>query len=124
LDHGVLELGVVDVVGVLVAGVVPLAPGMQLVPGIPVDVCAADPAGAPVAAAPTVVPAAPVPLVEQGTAVAMFEPTLQSTFDMPGAPSAEPMKLVDSAIGLPLVLALPCQTRTTTRFMLGTLVSK
>ncbi len=34
-------------------------------------------------------------------------PTVQSAFDAPGVPSAEPRKPVDSASGLPLVLASP-----------------
>jgi len=64
--------------------------------------------------------AAPVAGVQGGTVL----PNVQSTLEEPGVASALPRKLEDSASGLPLVLASPGQTRTTTRFMLEMLVSK
>jgi len=63
-----------------------------------------------------VVPGAP--------AVAAVLPVVQSTLELPGTASALPRNPVDSARGLPLVLASPAYTRTTTRFMVAMLVSK
>jgi hypothetical protein len=89
------------VVGVVVGAVVPVVFVVALAAPVPVA---------------TVAPAGPV------TGVL---PEVQLTaLELAGAPSAVPKKLVDSAKGLPLVLASPAYTRTTMRFMVVMLVSK
>src|ERR1035441_2273374 len=60
----------------------------------------------------------------QGAVAAAVVPAVQSTLELPGVATEEPMKAEDSATGLLLVLAAPSQTRTTTRFMPPMLVSK
>src|ERR1700683_5573924 len=102
--------GVVLATPVGVQGAVAPAPGVVegVVPGSP---------GVVFVAVAVAVPG--VHGVPEGTVL----PVVQSTLEEPGVARALPRKLEDSASGLPLVFASPSQTRTTTRFMLATLVS-